>query len=261
MVKIKDISHYGFQMIVFQTSKLAMKKIIISLNNSPYRDSTRDFDYELFNAVDNKLVVSQIDFNKNTCIINNGRFPTNGEVGCTLSHISVLKQDHGHGQDWICVLEDDAITTGMFSDVISDIDMYNDDTPIMILLGHSKISINFRWIHMARYPLFNKIKIGSTVIGETDANLCGTVGYVANSSARKIISNQNDIFWEADNWDVYRNVGIKIFELKNHVVYEDLTSFSTTGNKVHCTNNIFKFPLGNINLIVKSWYRFLNRNV
>ena len=61
--------------------------------------------------------------------------PTDGELGCSLSHMKAFKQFLQSGQDWVCILEDDAIIDKDFKEFISTVDERVLNKDALYLLG------------------------------------------------------------------------------------------------------------------------------
>ena len=65
------------------------------------------------------------------------------------------------------------------------------ETPAIILLGHSKTVASHLWFQNLKQFKTNHFSTASfTIVKRHNANYCGTVGYLANAQAAKIIKQQ-----------------------------------------------------------------------
>lgn len=236
-----------------------MKINIISLINSPLRSRWMDSNYSIFNA-HTKKDSSIIPFNPSLFRLFNGRQARQAEVGCAYSHLSLYKQiaDDKAG-DHQCILEDDALLETSFFNAIETIDKFKEKKPTIYVLGFVKTRKKEHLIRKLKYPLRSKIKFGKLVFGINDLNQCGAISYVINKSAAELIISQEQLFWLADDWMIYKRMGINVLFIEKPLVYEDLTTDSSTNNKVHSTENIFRYPFVNLYMILKAQIKELLR--
>ena len=237
-----------------------MDKYVISLINSPNRHKNWKVEGLTFFDAITKEDCAFHDFSKDISRAFYGRDLTYGEIGCSMSHFSLISKYAKRDEGNITILEDDAITEPDFIDCINEISNLRDDTPSIYLLGYAKTSKKHRNIRHFKYPLSRKFNVGSFVFGDSSQNQCGAVGYVINQSAAQIIANSKHVFWVADEWRVIKNLGINVYYPLNPVVYEDLVTPSTTGNIVHSTESILKFPFKNLYMILKNQVKMFLRN-
>lgn len=226
-----------------------VKVISLSLDSS----SIKGIEFDYFKAIDNKVVKSKYGFNKNVFNLIYGREPKNGEIGCSLSHFEVISDFYkNENSSSLIVLEDDAILEKDFHEYILKIqDTIKDFKPSIFILGVSKTKKENNLIHRIKWPLKNSISIGNKKFGFSDINHCGTVAYIINRSAAKIISEQNNIFWVADDWKIISNMGIDIYLPNKPLVYEDLNTISSIGNNICCYNSLKTNFKRNVTLILK----------
>ncbi|ANU37674.1 glycosyltransferase family 25 protein [Vibrio scophthalmi] len=225
---------------------------IVSLIDSSLRNVNRGFDYSFFDAIDNKKIFSNISFNSDKFVERYKRLPTNGEIGCALSHATVLREFGSDVQSgWICVLEDDAIVDSRINEFFNLIDNEEINEATVIILGYSKTKKANHFVHRLKYPFYDSHYLGEYKLGKTIGNLFGTVGYLANRSASIKFNSLDEIAWVADDWQRLSHMGINVLHLSKPLVYEDLNSESTTGNVVHCVNSILEHPYGNVVYITK----------
>lgn len=234
---------------------------MLSLQSSPARDLNRNFAFTYFDAIDNQNVFSNIKFDHEKFKEKYKRTASVGEVGCALSHTEILKKFSKDENEWLCVLEDDALTEDKFIDFISLVSKESFDVPIMIVIGYSKTKKINNYIHKLKFPILNPFYIGNYEVGESYGNLYGTVGYVVNKLAAEKFENIHKIYWVADDWVMLSNLGIKILHISTPLIYEDLSTSSSTGNVVHCVDDIFAHPVGNLLYIMKVQMKVLRMNI
>ena len=65
-------------------------------------------------------------------------------------------------------------------------------------------------IRKIKYPLSNEIDIGF-IFGQSELNQCGSVAYIINKAAARVISDTKHLFWVADEWKILKNLGVSIY--------------------------------------------------
>lgn len=213
-----------------------IKIIIISLKDSPRRDSIKEnllrcgiVNFEFHDAFDaRKLTLNELEdvFDLENFKVRYNRLPLNGEVGCTISHLSVFRKIIKEEYVKTIILEDDAI----FENKISNLECLNKNG--IIVLGHSKTKKETLWLQRLKQPLH---AIDENGIGFNNRiNFFGTVGYIVNlDDARKIIDSFDYLpYIITDDWEYYSSIGVNVFQMINPVVFEDLNLESSIGNNV-----------------------------
>lgn len=191
-----------------------------------------------------------------------GRELRKGEVGCTLSHIEIIKSFSESTDDsqWLLIMEDDALPEPQFQQFIDDFSeecSQLTDTPKIILLGHSKTSKKHLFVQSLKQPLKTKLTIGKQFFGVNPrVTMCGTVCYLINKPAAKIVAQANKCFWITDDWILYANLGIAIFHPIKPLVYESLDYQSATQNLVLYHHDIFNAPINMFKDILLNQYYF-----
>ncbi|MDW2326722.1 MULTISPECIES: glycosyltransferase family 25 protein [Vibrio] len=223
---------------------------VVSLKYSERRSSFSldRLKYDFFDAVEGD---SESTFNENLAMLIYGRKLRRGEIGCTLSHYNLAKMHSNSNEDWLCVLEDDATIKDNLVELINNLPA-KDSIAKILLLGHSKTREQDLIIQRLKQPLNNKCVISGVEFGESKVNFCGTVGYVINKSAAKIIAKQDSVFWLADDFNVLSNMGIKVLHPSIPLVYEDLRYVSTTGNEITYYHSIKEHFFHNVYVVFKS---------
>ena len=227
---------------------------IISLVNSPKRDNKHNFKFTFFDAIDNKNIISNYTFDKDIAKLFYGRQLKNGEIGCTLSHFECISKFSNlvSSDEWLIILEDDVLPEEEFFKFLEEIKNVTASTePEVFLLGHSKLKKKNNWVRLLKYPSYKNKTLAGADFMVSNSNYCGTVGYIINKSAAKVMSEQKDrIFWITDDWNLIENMGINVYHPKNPLVYEDLSSSSETGNIVHCSHSFKKHAIRNIYVFI-----------
>jgi len=97
-------------------------------------------DYELFEAVDGSNLVADraLISNKESYRLH-GRFLTDGEVGCALSHIGVWQLAKTRGWTEVFVLEDDAEIGRAAVEILSARDLFPKDWEMINFMSDSKL--------------------------------------------------------------------------------------------------------------------------
>jgi glycosyl transferase family 25 len=168
-----------------------------------------------------------------------GRRLSAGEMGCSFGHKKICEKMLALNYKSAVILEDDAIIQHNFRDQIDTIRVLleAENSPMVIILGHSKTIRRNLWFENIKYKLLHKRKINGIAIGEKKQNYFGTVGYACNQSYMQLIAQQTRLHI-ADDWGYWIENGVKVFHLENPIVWEDLNTRSSTGNTVHIHHNL-----------------------
>lgn len=178
-----------------------------------------------------------------------------GEVGCSLSHFNVLKYFISDSKsDWLLVLEDDVLLSNGFEPFLnmSSTSQTLSDASVL-LLGHSKTRRSDLWLQRIKQPLTKVKNINNVIFGKNPRiNYCGTVGYLINKSAAKKITQMGQASWVADDWKFLSSLGIEIYHPKTPVLYEDLHTTSSIGNRIFYNHSLFHRPVLQIGAAIKA---------
>jgi len=136
---------------------------------------------------------------------------THGEVGCTLSHLRVYNSIIEGDNDWVCILEDDALLTPEFASFITSFD--KDKLKLLpnnlYLLGGQNGIFQSRYIAKSR---LTKINVGGVYFHKTIGSnnyIFRTCCYLMNKEmAAKIISLSKENFFVSDDWSYFSKLGI-----------------------------------------------------
>lgn len=173
------------------------------------------------------------NYDKNIILNEKYNFKTLGQIGCYLSHITLMRYIKNNAQDstYTIILEDDSNLTGDFNEKIKNIlNDFNDFD--MLYLGSSSETFGER-LHNQLY-----------VYNFSEGFINGTYGYVVkNSSAEKIYNLLLDIKETIDGTysRLIHSDAIKAFIVRPFIVNYDRTTFySTIDNKEISSNSIIK---------------------
>lgn len=233
---------------------------IIAMSDSKRRDRFKNFPYP-FSFFD--AYTKPVDFNLKKAFSLYGRTLRKGEIGCTTSHYELYKRLHNTSAfDWHLILEDDALVETEFQSLYTNFTeaitgRALNDKPLVLILGHSKTSKEFQWVQSLKQPMKTEISIDKHQFGEKYVSLVGTVGYLINDKALKIIL-QNPPFWLADDWKVLNSLGIHILHIRKNLVYEEFDGISSTDNLIEVQHNIYKTPIKTaIKIILNRLFYFI----
>lgn len=173
------------------------------------------------------------NYDDNINLNKNYNFKTLGQIGCYLSHITLMRHIKNNAQNSIytIILEDDANLTGDFNQKIKSILDDFDDFD-MLYLGTSSETFGTRMHNQLYVYNFNDVCIN------------GTYAYVVkNSSAEKIYNLLLDIKETIDGTysRLIHTCAIKAFVVRPFLANYDRTTFySTIDNKDITCNSIIK---------------------
>ena len=127
--------------------------------------------------------------------------PTDGELGCSLSHMKAFKQFLQSGQDWVCILEDDAIIDKDFKEFISTVDERVLNKDALYLLGGQD---GLRYKNKVVLNLIKLKRIGGQTFGKVifgHGYVLRACGYLMNAEmAQKLLSRFESNFFIIDEW-------------------------------------------------------------
>lgn len=184
------------------------------------------------------------------------------EISCSISHYQMITE-----RKTDIILEDDAIIINQ--EKFNQLEFLREyietfEHPLIIILGHSKVSEKDLFLQKLKQPLVNRTRIKNFVIGENyRINYFGTVAYMFNTSfSNKLASFK--CHWRADDWDtITKLTNCKIFHLRDLLVLEDLTSInkSQIENKLHSRHDFRKNPISNLLKVIRIQIIYLlNKN-
>lgn len=135
--------------------------------------------------------------------------PTRGEIGCTLSHISAFRKMLSFEDDWVCILEDDAIIDEKFGFFIHNFDLNVFGIDNIIILGGQEGLYPSKFISKS---IFNKINCANQVfykVNKSEKYVNRTCCYVINRASRlKMLDLFEKGFYLADDWLSFKKEGV-----------------------------------------------------
>lgn len=215
-----------------------IKVIVLSLKNSERREiiirrlkNVGIEQFEFFDAFDARSM-TLVDLNKHFDIKRFSdiykREPARGEIGCTLSHISIWNKIAKSECDKWIILEDDAILMPWFNVIFRA----NNFPSGLSLLGYSKISMAYGIIanvkHFFKSSTNRKKRKYLYSFGEKNGDksglkwCLGTVGYTIEKSTAKILLEKHGIFpyFMTDDFLLHSKY-ISVNHIRPFMVYED----------------------------------------
>lgn len=143
-----------------------MKVVVINMEKSKDRwnrisGELKGFglDYERFPAIEGKKL-SDEEIAQKTTFIARTFLCTHASVGCALSHVSVWKNFIDSGEEFICIVEDDATFNEKFPQLLKDIPEIFKDTDFDILQLYGELITNGDVKYVNNYYKIVKPKFG-----------------------------------------------------------------------------------------------------
>ncbi|MCW2488637.1 glycosyltransferase family 25 protein [Candidatus Symbiopectobacterium sp. NZEC127] len=184
---------------------------IVSLKDSIRRASIdkqlNGYDYQFVDAVDGKTLVDDFINKINASEWVRRRYKRSlsaGEIGCSLSHMSIYHMMKVNNIEWAIILEDDVILeTDIYPLVNSDVNFLNKNS--LYVLGAQDYLDSEKLIITSRFSDFSineKIVFKKTIA--SSKYIYRTAAYLINQSvAGSIYQFSNNDFCLADDWDVF----------------------------------------------------------
>jgi len=210
-----------------------------------------NIEFEYFDAIFNSDEIRN-SFDDLLARLVYGRELRIGERGCALSHRAVIDKFSNSLRPRRVILEDDAIVTSEFFRFVEGLNKLKFNIPTILILGHAKTIKENHWWQRVKQPFFeiedfNSFKFGTRPF----VNFFGTVGYALDYEAAVMIKKLPRTFWLADDWKIFANAGISIYHVVEPLVYEDLSTPSSTGNIVRPLHSLFSR-----NFFIELWEAF-----
>lgn len=172
--------------------------------------------------------------------INVGRPLTKGEIGCALSHLTVLRDIVNNGIDYAVVFEDDIHTSFDRAQVSDFIDKINSNWDVILLGHHPKYTRNIG----AGLSFWNQQKITKKIkIGRFSEKPLGAYAYLISlDGARKVISDFDVINKPFDWWnlDILTLRGLSEPVVKIAEQYSESSTLSLERGKVKFNRTKFQ---------------------
>lgn len=214
--------------------------------------------YEFFDAIDvrsfNDQQIKNI-FNINKFYDLYGRYPSNAEVGCTLSHVECLKKISTSCVKGALIVEDDAIFQKGFERILA-----SDRLLDITILGYVKIKKNILFYHYIKEPIRKVFNITQKIyIGKSRREWrCGTVCYYASQdSANNILAHIDKTIIPchlADDWGYISSL-VNIYHSRPLLVLEDFVNMSSS---IEHERGLLATKTGIYKIIIMRVVSFLN---
>jgi len=181
------------------------------------------------------------------------RLPSAGEIGCSLSHLSLIKSmKMTAGKDYQVIFEDDALPKVSGREFQRICDELSDSPFDVILLGYSKVDEETEsYINVVNpfYPL-HRVADGSHAVGARySEGFTGAVGYLVKKSAIVKFARLEKVEHVADDWCFFSSLGLRIGHISPMLVEEDYARTKST------LGHDFVFPIRFHNIIGVKWIR------
>lgn len=172
---------------------------------------SNNLEFSFSDAVYGKDIPAQIknDLPLSSFLKRKDKKPTDGEIGCTFSHIAVYKDLLESADEWICILEDDAIIDNKFKVFIQSLDYGSLKLGAVYILGGQDGLNNrhkvVRAINGTKYignQIFHRIVAGEQYVFRTCCYMLHRV------TAEKMLSEFQESFFVADEWAYFKRKGI-----------------------------------------------------
>lgn len=196
-------------------------------------------------------------------IVKRGYMPTPGELGCTLSHKKIMEMMLENGDDWCCILEDDAELNEKFENFIKQIEKDKLNKENIYILGGQNGLVTEQFIAKSffSYDYIGKQKFNKVIKSERYVNR--TCCYlISDNSAKKYIDYINNFFFLADDWSLLKKNGVfSNIYLSNFVDHPlDLSLSSIEQERVENNLKVEKsFKQSNFFKLLRYFYFLLKR--
>ncbi|WP_455637977.1 glycosyltransferase family 25 protein [Parabacteroides sp.] len=201
-------------------------------------------DPEFVDAVDGRALGTEklgklFDFKKNKSYQSNGL--ALGEVGCTLSHYECYKRLLASDQKYALIVEDDIGFKGNepFDDLLGRVVQYvNCKEPVVIQL------FSFFDYMGKGFPVNNKYKVYKTY------KSASTTIYLINKPAARIIVSAGLPYWIADDWSLFRRLGVRTYALYPSFAYHKDETFCSSIGWNERKKRVIRIPRSRMELCV-----------
>lgn len=200
---------------------------VINLKNSHLRREYMEkllstypsIDVNFIEAVDGRIMskdsLSEV-FDFDSCIKRNGRIINPGEVGCVLSHRKCYHEMIQSNKDYALILEDDITIVGDMNTAVNHNTinfMHSSEPSILFLSGD--------------YWYWRKKPITDVFFA------VGSYAYFINRAAAEIVLQINKPYNVADDWDLYKYMGVKLYAVYPYVIDANIQDLPSDINQEH----------------------------
>ncbi|MEV0571647.1 glycosyltransferase family 25 protein [Micrococcus luteus] len=233
-----------------------IRRVVIALPDSTrlsgFRAQPGGEDFEVFDAIDNRAgsVTGLFDVERFRDYFQ--REPRPAEIGCTLSHMGVMRsfaEEVGADHDLLLVAEDDARLVEGFESIVGRLTHHVPVTSLVVLAdpygpaGRRDRSVGSKSEHFVQVSLFARrfrcpAQGGVVTMGRWSAGLAGMSLYlVTRAAARGIVRSLDEEFggrpwWVADYHGFYRDeLGIDVLAVRPNLAgWEGESSIQDDGH-------------------------------
>lgn len=188
--------------------------------NRQFKNLSDKYSYSFFEAITPKTLPNIIAKKSN--------FLTDGEKCCAFSHLMMYKELISSNDKYQIFMEDDAkLNVSDYNDeLIGALDYFHDKFDV-IILGYSKVNDEIKRKIQFFRPLFHVAQFNNIKIGIPYKQWkCGTVCYsISRSGAQKIVKENSDCIYTADDWSHFKQKGLKVAHLTPIIVTELFDDF------------------------------------
>lgn len=255
------------------------RRVVIALSDSTrlpgFRAQPGGGDFEVFDAIDNRLgaVTERFDVERFRDFFQ--RDPRPGEIGCTLSHMGVMRsfaEETGADRDLLLVAEDDARFAEDAEAVVRRIAPYVPTTSLVVLAdpygpgGRRDRSVASRSEHFVQLSLLARrlrhpSGLGVVAFGRWGAGLTGAGYYMVTRAAARLITQAIDEdfggrpWWVADYHGFYRDdLGIDVLAVRPNLAdWEGESSIQDDDHVVWRAPNGDEAPHDGVSVFLKEW--------
>jgi len=193
------------------------------------------FIVDLFPAFDFRVkLLSELDAVANLKEFSNkySRLPKVAEIGCSLSHLKLIKSLRiGEKKDYEVVFEDDAFPMVQSQEFETICDELSNSPFDIISLGYSKTDEKMEsYINMVNpfYPLLWSSNEAYAVGVRYSDGLPGAVGYIVKKNAVLKLTKLEKVEHLADDWSFFSSLGLRIGHVSPMLVKEDYSLLKST---------------------------------
>lgn len=255
------------------------RRVVIALSDSTrlpgFRAQPGGGDFEVFDAIDNRSgsVTERFDVERFRDFFQ--RDPRPGEIGCTLSHMGVMRsfaEEVGAERDLLLVAEDDARFVDGLESIVAPLTRHVPSTSLVVLAdpygpaGRRDRSVGSKSEHFVQLSLFARrfphpSRSGVVTMGRWSAGLSGMSLYlVTRSAARGIVRSLDEDFggrpwWVADYHGFYRDdLGIDVLAVRPNLAdWEGESSIQDDDHVVWRATNGGKASRVGVGEFLKEW--------
>ncbi|MCM1372456.1 MAG: glycosyltransferase family 25 protein [Bacteroides sp.] len=179
-----------------------------------------DLDPKFIEATDGRILTEdELDacYDRKKSLLRYGRKVNLGEIGCTLSHYRNYQKISEGEKNFVLVMEDDISIVGnldfLFSERVTSF-MHSDEPRILLLSGDY-----WYWQKKDITRVFSAV---------------GSYAYLINrAAARRIVNGIRTPFHVADDWNLYKDFGVKLYAAHPYIIDANINGISSDIQQEH----------------------------